>query len=125
MIISSIIEAVVSEGRLVSFLDADELQPDARTVIEAPADGQEPRKGDELITVTNGSFKWNSKVDQSTLSNINVSVKKGELVGVLGRVGDGKVSCEVSRRVPSRPKREVDPFSCSVRRPSSPPFSAR
>ena len=93
MIISSIIEAIVSEGRLVSFLDAGELQPDARTVIETPADGHEPRKGDELITVTNGSFKWNEKSEEKTLNDITVSVKKGELVGVLGRVGDGKVSC--------------------------------
>ena len=103
MIISSFIEAFVSETRLVSFLDAEELQSDARTVISTLADGQEPRTGDELITVTNGSFKWDPRTANSTLSNINVSVKKGELVAVLGRVGDGKVSIVSGRIASERP----------------------
>lgn len=122
MIISSFIEAFVSETRLVSFLDAEELQSDARTVISTLADGQEPRTGDELITVTNGSFKWDPRTANSTLSNINVSVKKGELVGVLGRVGDGKVSGP-TLRVISQQNTDFRP------RPSRPrsflPFSAR
>lgn len=88
------VEAIVSEGRLVSFLDAEELQSDARTVIDTFAQGNEPRKGDELISVKNGSFKWAEKAEEPTLQGINLSVKKGELVALLGRVGDGKVSLE-------------------------------
>lgn len=89
MIISSIIEAIVSEGRLVSFLDAEELQPDARQVVLD--EENEPRKGDELVSIEGGSFKWSKVAEGETLKGIDLSVKKGELVAILGRVGDGKV----------------------------------
>lgn len=91
MIISSVIEAIVSEGRLVSFLAAEELQPDARRTITITSDEDEPRKGDELVSIRNASFKWSASADEETLKNVSLSVKKGELVAILGRVGDGKV----------------------------------
>jgi ATP-binding cassette subfamily C (CFTR/MRP) protein 1 len=101
MIISSIIEAIVSEGRLVSFLDAEELQPDARKVIMD--ESQEPRKGDELVSIREGSFKWSKTAEGQTLKGIDLSVKKGELVAILGRVGDGKVRTHRQVFGPVRP----------------------
>lgn len=55
--------------------------------------------------VKNGAFKWSDKVDELTLQEINLSVKKGELVALLGRVGDGKVSrvLRSGRRLSSLP----------------------
>lgn len=96
MIISSIIEATVSEGRLVDFLDAEELQPDARTVNLL----EDSKNGDELVMIRGGEFFWSTTAELPTLKDINLSVKKGELLAVLGRVGDGKASAHLC--IPSR-----------------------
>ena len=48
---------------------------------------------DISINVQNGSFAWgHDKEDKDTLSNINLSVKTGSLVAVVGTVGAGKSS---------------------------------
>jgi len=44
-----------------------------------------------VLSIKEGNFTWNKNAVQPTLENINVSIKKGELLGVLGRVGAGKV----------------------------------
>ena len=44
---------------------------------------------EDAVTITNGSFKWDTEV---TLSDINLKIKKGSLVGVVGAVGTGKSS---------------------------------
>ncbi|KAJ7583390.1 ABC transporter type 1, transmembrane domain-containing protein [Mycena floridula] len=75
-IISNIIEAIVSLQRLNEFLDADELQADARKV----------------LSIKNADFSWSKAAIEPTLEDINLTVKKGELVGILGRVGCGKTS---------------------------------
>ncbi|KAF6761448.1 metal resistance protein YCF1 [Ephemerocybe angulata] len=86
---SNIIEAWVSVKRLSAFLDASELQPDARKVLP-PA--RELAEGDEVLSIKDGEFSWDRKTAAPTLEGINLSVKKGELVGILGRVGAGKSS---------------------------------
>lgn len=89
-IISSIIESLVSEKRLVAFLDAGELDPTARTVIPVGPEGI--KKGENLVKVTKGSFSWSAEeVAPDFLKEIDFVSKSGELVAVLGRVGDGKV----------------------------------
>lgn len=89
MVFSSWIEAYVSIKRLTEFLCAQELQADAVDRIENPG---ELSPGDELVSVSKGEFAWNSSQPEPTLVNINLSVKKGELVAVVGRVGSGKSS---------------------------------
>lgn len=79
---------MVSIKRLNTFLGADELQQDAR-LIESSKERLE--LGDEVLSITNGEFVWSKESVSPTLEDINLSVKKGELVGVLGRVGAGKV----------------------------------
>ncbi|CAA7267383.1 unnamed protein product [Cyclocybe aegerita] len=85
---SNIIEAVVSVQRLSSFLGADELQRDSRKFIDRPM----LQTGDEVLAIKDGDFSWSKKKTQLTLEGINLSVRKGELVGILGRVGAGKSS---------------------------------
>ncbi|RPD60042.1 metal resistance protein YCF1 [Lentinus tigrinus ALCF2SS1-7] len=89
MVTSNIIEALVSVKRLSDFFHADELQPDVRQVVDSSADLDE---GDVVVSVTNGDFSWNKNAVSPTLEGINLTVRKGELVGVLGRVGAGKTS---------------------------------
>lgn len=86
-VISNIIEAIVSLRRLSDFLSADELQLDARKLIESPT----LRAEDEVLSIKNADFSWSRDAAQPTLEDITLSVKKGELVGILGRVGCGKV----------------------------------
>lgn len=79
---------MVSIKRLSDFLGADELQTDAR-IIDTKQERLE--LGDEVLSITNGEFVWSKESASPTLEDINLTVKKGELVGVLGRVGAGKV----------------------------------
>ncbi|KAF8202113.1 multidrug resistance-associated ABC transporter [Pholiota molesta] len=85
---SNIIEAIVSVKRLSSFLTADELQKDARKLIDKP----DLQLGDEVLSIKDADFAWSKNAVEPTLEGISLSVKKGELVGVLGRVGAGKTS---------------------------------
>lgn len=70
-------------------MDANELQKDAVSY-EVAATG--PQLGSELITLSKGSFAWTSKAAEPILKDINLNVKKGQLVCVVGRVGSGKSS---------------------------------
>ena len=90
-IINSIIEAIVSVKRIQDFLGGDELDPDARQVI-VDAPGQGPKIGDAVVTIQDGEFRWLKDSTQPILQDINLKVNKGELLAVIGRVGDGKSS---------------------------------
>ncbi|KAH9924719.1 metal resistance protein YCF1 [Fomitopsis serialis] len=85
---SNIIEALVSVRRLSDFLSADELQPDARELVT----NAKLQLGDEVLAIEDGEFYWSKDAPQPTLEDVNLTVRKGELVGVLGRVGAGKTS---------------------------------
>ncbi|CBQ72946.1 probable YCF1-Vacuolar ABC transporter responsible for vacuolar sequestration of glutathione-S-conjugates [Sporisorium reilianum SRZ2] len=115
-IISALLQAQVSAGRLSDFFDAGELDPTARKVIlpgqrepvnpDAPSrpdnvldtlndsdnPAHEPEQDDEVVVIRDGEFKWSRSQPVPTLQDINLSVKKGELLAVLGKVGDGKSS---------------------------------
>jgi ATP-binding cassette, subfamily C (CFTR/MRP), member 1 len=43
------------------------------------------------LKIQDGEFQWGDEEAEPTLHGIDLTVKKGELVGVLGRVGAGKV----------------------------------
>lgn len=88
MVISSLIEAIVSVKRISSFLDSDELQDDARDIISKGS----IQDGDEVLSISNGEFFWSKDGKEPTLQDISLAVKKGELIAVLGQVGAGKAS---------------------------------
>jgi ATP-binding cassette, subfamily C (CFTR/MRP), member 1 len=85
-------------------LNAEELQPDARKFVEKPSlkTGDEARvKGVfcyvcsvffQVLSIKGGEFSWDKDSMTPTLEDINLTVRKGELIGILGRVGAGKVS---------------------------------
>ncbi|KAG0695819.1 P-loop containing nucleoside triphosphate hydrolase protein [Suillus ampliporus] len=85
---SNIIEAVVSVKRLSGFLHAEELQQDALMKTQKNS----LNIGDEVLSIKGGEFQWNKQDVSAALEDINLTVRKGELVGVLGRVGSGKSS---------------------------------
>lgn len=45
----------------------------------------------QVLSIRYGTFKWLGKTAESTLQDIDLTVRKGDLVGVMGRVGAGKV----------------------------------
>ncbi|KAI9460421.1 P-loop containing nucleoside triphosphate hydrolase protein [Boletus coccyginus] len=85
---SNVIEALVSVKRLSEFLHAEELQEDAVKRLEKPF----LSIGDEVLSIKDGEFQWTRNAIQPALEGINLTVRKGELVGILGRVGAGKSS---------------------------------
>ena len=106
MITSSIISSMVSVARLSKFLQSPELQPDARTYVaprpSEPATGSDAEAGggtspcslstgDVVLSIRDGELRWSKDSIESTLDDIHLDVKMGELIGVFGRVGAGKV----------------------------------
>ncbi|KAK3692102.1 P-loop containing nucleoside triphosphate hydrolase protein [Podospora appendiculata] len=87
MVITSIIEASVAVGRLTSYLNAEEIQPDAVVVLPAVEEA-----GEESVLIRDGTFSWNRHENKTVLNDINFRASKGELACIVGRVGAGKSS---------------------------------
>ncbi|XP_071797864.1 multidrug resistance-associated protein 1-like [Asterias amurensis] len=81
--ISQVIQASVSIKRIQKFLKNEEL--DMSNVMP------HTRDLDLVITMENGDFSW-SKGESPILRNINLEVKDGLLVAIVGQVGAGKSS---------------------------------
>ena len=73
----------VALKRLTKFLQNDEINPDH---VEAL-----PPNDPISVKVENGSFSW-GKEEPVCLKKINVTIKEGQLVAVVGQVGSGKSS---------------------------------
>ncbi|KAG8788253.1 hypothetical protein FRC12_014784 [Ceratobasidium sp. 428] len=84
---SQVVESTVSVARVRDFLLSEELQSDAREVDET-----EVAEGDVVLEIRGGEFKWSKTAVQPTLEGVDLSARKGELIGVLGPVGCGKTS---------------------------------
>ena len=102
---NNIPQANVSLKRIDKYMNSTELKADAVRRLKAPkANGEaveqnggagaaEAHKADLAIEINDTSFKWDSGAEvKHTLSNINLAVKKGSLVAVVGQVGAGKSS---------------------------------
>ncbi|KAM7524856.1 hypothetical protein LguiA_014758 [Lonicera macranthoides] len=82
-IITQVVNANVSLKRLEEFLLGEErvLRPNPPLEPELPA-----------ISIKNGFFSWDSKVEKPTLSNVNLDIPNGSLVAIVGSTGEGKTS---------------------------------
>lgn len=52
----------------------------------------QPNKIEHSISIENGSAKWLDYERQDTLQSINIKVRPGELIAIVGQVGAGKSS---------------------------------
>jgi ABC-type multidrug transport system fused ATPase/permease subunit len=84
LLVNMTAQAVVSNKRLKSLLSADEIDPN---LVE-----RESNDEDESIKVENADFSWEAGNIDPTLKNINLDIKKGALIAVIGRVGSSKSS---------------------------------
>jgi len=86
MQIMNLINARVSFKRVQDFFD----QEDREALPPAQKQASDGAETDPVI-IRNGDFSW-SKDSSLILKNVNLSIKKGELVMVVGQVGCGKTS---------------------------------
>jgi ATP-binding cassette subfamily C (CFTR/MRP) protein 1 len=98
-VINNIIQSSVSLKRIEKYLLDEELDPIA--VIR----GHDTIESDEdtSIQIQDGTFFWKD-ADEDILKNINLKVKKGSLVAVIGAVGSGKSSllCALLGEMPKK-----------------------
>ncbi|KAG1695175.1 hypothetical protein DVH05_020816 [Phytophthora capsici] len=83
-VIQTCIQAKVSLDRFSEYLSLDEFTP-TNVIRDDPA-----QPDDVVMAIQDGSFGWTK--DTPLLSNVNLTVKKGDLVIVHGSVGSGKSS---------------------------------
>src|SRR5688572_20537517 len=72
----------VAKQRINKFLCSDELDQEAITHED---DGQ-----GNAIKINRASFAWSKKESSPYLQDINLDIKQGRLVAVVGQVGSGK-----------------------------------
>ncbi|XP_065206731.1 multidrug resistance-associated protein 1-like [Planococcus citri] len=76
------LQAFVSIKRINKFLNLEEIDPNEVT----------HEKGEEALVIENGEFAWEKNQKTPTLKNINLRIKQGSLVAIVGQVGSGKSS---------------------------------
>ncbi|MCO5594351.1 hypothetical protein L7F22_048381 [Adiantum nelumboides] len=81
---SGLSQMIISLNRIDKFMLAPELQEGAVS--------RSPILEDYSVVVENGSFAWGEEGLKSTIKDINLNVKKGSLVMIVGKVGSGKSS---------------------------------
>ena len=86
-------------------MDGDELQPDAReintelgplywrcgTLLGNSFAWTYLVTASQVLEIKDGEFTWSKDAQSPTLEGINLVMRKGELTGIVGRVGAGKV----------------------------------
>ncbi|CAJ0955155.1 unnamed protein product, partial [Mesorhabditis belari] len=83
MIFSQAIQCHVSNKRLKAFFAEEEMAPQALNAKDT---------SDEAIRIDNGSFTWESSSENPLLNGIDMSIPRGSLVAIVGKVGSGKSS---------------------------------
>jgi ATP-binding cassette subfamily C (CFTR/MRP) protein 2 len=80
---TQVAQALVALKRLLTFFQSGEVDLMAVERIERGA-------ADFAVAVHGGSFKWGPEAESPILRNINVEIKTGTLVAIVGTVGAGK-----------------------------------
>ncbi|CAJ0609705.1 unnamed protein product [Cylicocyclus nassatus] len=82
IIYSQAVQCRVSNRRLKSFFAEEEISSGAVS----------NKSSEEALRIENGTFAWEKEQGNETLKNINLSVRRGQLIAVVGKVGTGKSS---------------------------------
>ncbi|XP_057833257.2 ABC transporter C family member 2 [Cryptomeria japonica] len=82
-LITQVVNANVSLKRLEDLFLAEERKLQLNPPLQS---------GLPAISIKNGTFSWDRKAENPTLSNINLDVSIGNLVAVVGATGEGKTS---------------------------------
>ncbi|VDL80145.1 unnamed protein product [Nippostrongylus brasiliensis] len=82
MIFSQAVQCHVSNKRLRGFFAEEEMDYDAIG----------NKNTDEALKIENATFAWEQSEGDETLKNITMSVGRGQLVAIVGKVGAGKSS---------------------------------
>ncbi|OWA53530.1 Multidrug resistance-associated protein 7 [Hypsibius exemplaris] len=104
-IITGTVEAWISAKRLQTFLKLSEIDVKSYyAILDAPParPGTNERNSSSAITIRQGNFTWTPQKDPALpgphevianqLEDVELTIKRGELVGIIGRVGSGKSS---------------------------------
>ncbi|GAV03418.1 hypothetical protein RvY_13844 [Ramazzottius varieornatus] len=86
MVITSVVQARVSVDRLSKFFRNEELDPNNVKLLAS-----DDVSTKSSVVISHGSFAW-GKEEAVTLKEVNVDVKEGQLVAIVGQVGSGKSS---------------------------------
>ncbi|OQR89499.1 ATP-binding Cassette (ABC) Superfamily, partial [Achlya hypogyna] len=89
IVIMSMVQSLVSAKRINDVLHMDEVDPDNVWTPEHPI-AATYAKDEVVVAIDDGTFGWDKETP--LFRNINLKVKKGELVVVHGAVGQGKSS---------------------------------
>ncbi|XP_046565290.1 multidrug resistance-associated protein 1-like [Haliotis rubra] len=81
-IITTAIQAFVSTRRVNEFLCTEDLSPE---------NVQTDHQSDYAVQIINGTFTWDRTMEP-TLTNINLNIREGALVAIVGQVASGKTS---------------------------------
>uniref|UniRef100_A0A1I8HV06 ABC-type glutathione-S-conjugate transporter n=1 Tax=Macrostomum lignano TaxID=282301 RepID=A0A1I8HV06_9PLAT len=84
--ITYLVTSLVSVGRITSFLNADEVDPDA-----VDTSGHANDSHEFPVQVHKGDFKWGPD-EPLVLKDVNLKIPNGKLVAIVGSVGAGKTS---------------------------------
>lgn len=87
--ISEVAEVLVAIKRLQTFLLSDEFED--KQLLENNNINNE-KKDKYSLRLENLCAKWNESSSDLTLANLNLTVEKGKLIGIIGPVGAGKSS---------------------------------
>ena len=63
----------------------------------------------QVLEIKDGEFTWSKDAQSPTLEGVNLVVRKGELTGIVGRVGAGKVCFYHDVRARLTPTTAVEP----------------
>uniref|UniRef100_A0A914CXJ8 Uncharacterized protein n=2 Tax=Acrobeloides nanus TaxID=290746 RepID=A0A914CXJ8_9BILA len=88
ILVSEAIRAFVSMRRISEFLEEDELD-------EGHIQSSNSNLNDKIVNIENCTFTWDSVKDampNQHLHDLTLNIRKGELIGIVGRVGSGKSS---------------------------------